>query len=64
MRPITLGGYGDEQEILKKNEIRRALTTCFPNRDCHVLVRPAADEKKLRNLDTLGEDGLKPLFKL
>lgn len=46
-----------------KNEIRSALRTFFPSRDCTTLPRPVDAESKLRHVDDLPESALRPEFR-
>ena len=45
-----------------KDEVRQAILSAFPTRDCATLVRPCNDESKLRLLDQLPETELRPEF--
>ena len=45
----TMGDNADL--VLRKNEIRKVLQTMFQERDCAVLFRPVADEKRLREIN-------------
>ena len=45
-----------------KNGVRSAIKQLFPRRDCAALVRPAADERDLQNLDSLPAASLRPEF--
>ena len=45
-----------------KNGVRTAIKQLFPRRDCAALVRPAADERDLQNLDSLPASALRPEF--
>ena len=49
----------DDEEVHKKNRVRKALSNCFTSRDCHVLVRPVNDERKLREVDLLPPEALR-----
>jgi hypothetical protein len=49
-------------EINKKNDIRRTLKLFFKERDCYTLVRPVNDEKKLKLIDQLPTEELRPEF--
>lgn len=43
----------DEDSIMviqRKNEIRSTLSQFFTDRDCHTLIRPVSDERKLRDV--------------
>lgn len=50
------------EEIQKKNDIRRTLKLFFKERDCYTLVRPVNDEKKLKLIDQLPTEELRPEF--
>lgn len=49
-------------EVMKKNEIRKLLKVFFKERDCYTLIRPINDEKKLRNIDKIPTSELRPEF--
>lgn len=54
----------DQNEVIKKkNEIRQVLTKFFTERDCQVLFRPVSDEKKLRDVNSLPYETLRPQFR-
>ena len=40
-------------DTLKKNNIRKAISTFFTVRQCHTLVRPVDDEETLANIEKL-----------
>ena len=50
------------EEVNKKNDIRRTLKLFFKERDCYTLVRPVNDEKKLKLIDKLPTEELRPEF--
>ena len=50
------------EEINKKNDIRKTLKLFFRERDCYTLVRPVYDEKKLKIIDQLPIEELRPEF--
>ena len=50
------------EEINKKNDIRKTLKLFFTERDCYTLIRPVNDEKKLKLIDKLPTDELRPEF--
>ena len=50
------------EEINKKNDIRKTLKLFFKERDCYTLVRPVYDEKKLKIIDKLPIEELRPEF--
>ena len=41
---------GMSKDVFKKNAVRRMLRTIFPEKDCVTLVRPIAEEEKLKDL--------------
>ena len=49
-------------ELNKKNDIRKTLKLFFKERDCYTLVRPVNDEKKLKLIDQLPIEELRPEF--
>lgn len=51
-----------DEESIKKNEIRKLLQLFFKERDCYTLIRPVNDEKKLRLIDKLPTNELRPEF--
>jgi hypothetical protein len=51
-----------DEEIIKKNEVRKLMKVFFKERDCYTLVRPVSDEKKLRNIDKLPKSELRNEF--
>ena len=50
------------EEINKKNEIRKIIKLFFKERDCYTLIRPVHDEKKLKIIDQIPQDQLRPEF--
>ena len=50
------------EEINKKNDIRKTLKLFFKERDCFTLVRPVNDEKKLKIIDQLPIEEIRPEF--
>ena len=50
------------EEIKKKNEIRKIMKLFFKERDCYTLVRPVNEEKKLKLIDQLPVEELRPEF--
>lgn len=50
------------EEINKKNDIRKTLKLFFRERDCYTLVRPVHEEKKLKIIDQLPVEELRPEF--
>lgn len=50
------------EEINKKNDIRKTLKLFFRERDCYTLVRPVNEEKKLKIIDQLPVEELRPEF--
>ena len=60
----TRGGNSEEESInRRKNEIRNTIKTYFTDRDCSVLFRPIGDEKKLRDVQSIPYDSLRPQFR-
>ena len=53
---------GLSDQVEQKNKIRRLLTSFFTERDCFTMVRPVINEEKLRELDKLPLDSLRPQF--
>ena len=47
----------------RKNEIRNVMKKFFTDRDCHVLKRPINDERKLRNINLIAYETLRPEFR-
>lgn len=63
LRPVEINRdvMGENAEVMKrKNEIRSVLQTMFQERDCSVLFRPISDEKKLREINNLPYETLRP----
>jgi len=54
---------GTGSAVEAKNAIRRSIKTLFPDRDCVTLVRPHADERKLRKLEEVDPRELRPEFR-
>ena len=50
------------EEINKKNEIRKIIKLFFRERDCYTLIRPVHDEKKLKIIDQIPQEQLRPEF--
>ena len=50
------------EEINKKNEIRKIIKLFFKERDCYTLIRPVHDEKKLKMIDQIPQEQLRPEF--
>ena len=50
------------EEINKKNEIRKIIKLFFRERDCYTLIRPIHDEKKLKIIDQIPQEELRPEF--
>ena len=50
------------EEINKKNEIRKIIKLFFKERDCYTLIRPVHDEKKLKIIDQIPQEQLRPEF--
>jgi len=65
LRPVELSGDQLEgnEHLKKKNEIRNVLSTFFRERDCQVLIRPVSDEKKLRDINNMRYEDLRPNFR-
>ena len=61
---ISLNEYnkGIIEEINKKNEIRKIIKLFFKERDCYTLIRPVHDEKKLKIIDQIPQEQLRPEF--
>ena len=53
---------GNSTDVEEKNRIRKLLTAFFKERECFTLVRPHIDEDKLRELDGISFDQLRPEF--
>jgi len=52
----------NDNETMRKNEIRKLLKMFFKDRDCFTLVRPVMEEKKLRLIDKIPMSELRPEF--
>eukprot|EP00347_Sterkiella_histriomuscorum_P006351 403353091 len=67
LRPVEIsrdnGGDSGVEAMKRKNEIRQVLQTMFQERDCQVLFRPIADEKKLRDINNMPYESLRPQFR-
>lgn len=50
------------ENLEKKNETRRLIKLFFKERDCRTVIRPVSDDKKLRIIDKLPEEELRPEF--
>ena len=61
---ISLNEYnkGIIEEMNKKNEIRKIIKLFFKERDCYTLIRPIHDEKKLKIIDQIPQEQLRPEF--
>jgi len=55
-----VAGHGPEVDA--KNQLRDSIKSLFPERDCCTLVRPAANEVSLTQLDSLPQSELRPEF--
>ena len=53
---------GMSDSIEAKNRIRRLVKQFFLDRDCHTLVRPVEEEKRLQNLNEIEDEGLRSEF--
>ena len=53
---------GISEDILKKNEIRKTISSFFTDRDCFTLVRPINDEAKIAHIEDLNYTDLRPDF--
>ncbi len=54
---------GGDAETAGRNKIRKCITTFFRERKCVMLVRPAADERQLQELDKQPWESLRPEFR-
>ena len=54
---------GMSKDVFKKNTVRRMLRSVFPEKDCVTLVRPIAEEEKLKDLSSVPWDELRDEFK-
>ncbi len=52
----------DDEELQRKNEIRKLIKLFFKERDCKTIVRPVTDDKKLKIIDKLPEHDIRPEF--
>lgn len=52
----------DDLNLEKKNETRRLIKMFFKERDCKTVIRPVKEDKKLRMIDQIPEDELRPEF--
>jgi len=50
------------EEVIQKNNIRKALTSYFPERDCFTLARPINEESKLATIKNMKYENLRPEF--
>lgn len=53
---------GTSDLAMRKNSIRKELTSFFRERDCFTLVRPVDDEAKLQNMSKVRDSELRPKF--
>ena len=62
MRPVELSKdqIANNEQLKRKNEIRNTLSIFFTQRDCSVLFRPIADERKLRDINNMEYESLRP----
>jgi len=44
---------GVGKDTLKKNAIRKAICSYFPNRECITMVKPVDDDEDLMNIENL-----------
>ena len=54
---------GEGSENAKKNSIKDAIKTYFPQRECHPLVRPVFKEDDIKNIQDLEYEDLRPEFR-
>ena len=54
---------GTSDLAMRKNNIRKQLTSFFQERDCFTLIRPVDDEAKLQNMSKVKEEDLRPKFR-
>ena len=54
---------GMSKDVFKKNAVRRMLRTIFPEKDCVTLVRPIAEEEKLKDLSSIPWSDLREEFR-
>jgi len=59
LAPMPGGG----ESVAAKNRIRASIKGLFPRRECMTLVRPVGDESKLRSLESLPREDLRPEFR-
>ena len=52
-----------EDDGMARNDIRDAVRSFFPKRDCFTLVRPVTDEDKLADLSRVPYDDLREEFR-
>ena len=50
------------EDAANKNKIRKVITEFFRDRDCFTLVRPVSDEKKLRTINKVPYEELRPVY--
>jgi hypothetical protein len=48
--------------VVRKNSIRKELTSFFKDRDCFMLIRPVDDERKLQNMSQAKDSEIRPRF--
>jgi hypothetical protein len=69
--PLTARDYMEQRladdghldaESLRRNTVRRAVTTFFRHRDCFTLTQPVIEEKDLQRLDVLEDRDLRTEF--
>mmetsp|Transcript_34216 Transcript_34216/g.33434 ORF Transcript_34216/g.33434 Transcript_34216/m.33434 type:complete len:460 (+) Transcript_34216:286-1665(+) len=63
LRPVDLSSMDANEQLKRKNEIRNMLSVSFAERDCAVLFRPVADERKLREINNIPYEQLRPQFR-
>jgi hypothetical protein len=54
---------GMSKDVFKKNTVRRMLRSIFPEKDCVTLVRPIAEEEKLKDLSSVPWSELRDEFR-
>lgn len=47
---------------MRKNSIRKELTSFFRERDCFTLIRPVDDEARLQDMANARDSDLRPKF--
>ena len=52
----------DNEEIIRENNIRRIITSYFPERDCFTLIRPINEESKIAHIEEMEYSSLRPEF--